>query len=240
MHNNSFKFSYNSSEDELNNSVIYVIIAIMLIFFITEEYLGGSKNFLTLLNLGANSKQLVLQENQYYRLITSMYLHAGLMHLFFNCYVLYSFGNFLLSILGNKNFLLIFFISGIFGSLASVIFTKATISVGASGAIWGFLGSTLALSVFPSYYVADSYRSILLKTTGINILINLGISLLPMIDIWAHLGGGIAGFMLTWFIINGSKNRYLDKLKNILFYTLLSINLLCLIYILFINLYKNI
>ena len=124
--------------------------------------------------------------------------------------------------------------------LASVIFTKAAISVGASGAIWGFLGSTLALSVFPSYYVADSYRSILLKTTGINILINLGISLLPMIDIWAHLGGGIAGFMLTWLIINGSKNRYLDKLKNILFYILLSLNLLCLIYILFVNLYKNI
>lgn len=239
MNHASFKFSH---EGELNNSIIYILIAIILIFFIIEEYLGGSKNALTLLNLGANSKELVLQKNQYYRLITSMYLHAGLMHLFFNCYVLYSFGNFLFSILGNKNFLLVFFISGICGSLASVFLSKASISVGASGAIWGFLGATLALSVFPSYYIADYYRNILLKTTGINIAINLGISLLPMIDIWAHLGGGISGFILTWFIISEPKSYFRKTkhvIKNILLYILLALNLICLTYVLFINLYTK-
>ena len=226
----------NNYKDKL---VIYIILFIIFSLFIMEEYIGGSSNVIALLKMGANNKILVLQHHEFYRLFTSVYLHSGLMHLLFNSYVLFSFGSFFKDILGTKNFLLLFFTSGLCGSIASIYLGKAGVSVGASGAIWGFLGATLALSIFPSNYVAPYARSILLKTAAINIVLNLAISLLPMIDIWAHLGGGICGFLITGIIITNFNNILLQNIKNFsLSFALIIfiiLNLLSIFYILFTN-----
>ncbi|HXW53059.1 MAG TPA: rhomboid family intramembrane serine protease, partial [Myxococcota bacterium] len=150
--------------------------------------------------MGANVSARV-KEGEYYRLFTCVFLHAGFLHVFFNTYVLFALGGFFNRILGEARYLTIFLFSGVVGSLASVWLGKATVSVGASGAIWGLFGASLTLALFKTTFLPEAIRLRLRRVTIINLIINLGISFLPMIDFWAHLGGGIAGFLISLIFI---------------------------------------
>jgi membrane associated rhomboid family serine protease len=132
----------------------------------------------------------VFEWGEYYRLVTSLFMHAGIMHIAFNMLVLHQFGTQLEMFLGSKKFALIYFISGIAGSLASATFNDPyTISVGASGAIFGLMGSY--------FVVAKSVRfdtSQIVGVIGINLVIGF---IVPNIDWHAHLGGLVAGAAAT-------------------------------------------
>lgn len=206
----------------------YTLLIFIVAMYVLEEYFGSSQNISNLIKMGANSRELVKDSSEYYRLFSSIYLHAGFMHIFFNSYVLYALGGMFEKILGSRNFLIIFFISGFFGSVASIFLGKAPASVGASGAIWGFLGSSLALAIFPSDFFPSIFRKRLLKMSLINLFINLGVSLLPMVDIWAHLGGGIAGFLVTAIVIRYDyvlQKFFLKYVINVLLLGLIILNL---------------
>lgn len=177
-----------------------VLILIMVLVVAMEEWRGGSTNVMTLVTMGANVGELV-HRGQYSRLFSSVFLHAGFMHLFFNCYVLYALGGFFNRILGNLQFLFIFLISGLTGSLASTFIGHSKVSVGSSGAIWGLFGASIILAFLPNKLLPLPVRLSLRKTTLINLVINLGVSLLPMVDMWAHLGGGLGGILATSVIV---------------------------------------
>src|ERR1700688_2944215 len=123
----------------------WAIAAAMVLMYLLEEFLGGSTNTAVLIRMGANVSSLV-KDGEYYRLATSVFLHSGILHIFFNTYVLFALGGFFNRILGESQYAALFFISGIVGSLASIFVGKSTVSVGASGAIWGLFGASLALS----------------------------------------------------------------------------------------------
>lgn len=177
-----------------------VLILMMVGVMGIEEWRGGSTNIMTLVTMGANVGQMV-KKGDYFRLFSSVFLHAGFLHLFFNCYVLYALGGFFNRILGNLQFLFIFLISGLSGSLASTFIGQSKVSVGSSGAIWGLFGASIILAFLPNKLLPLEVRLSLRKTTLINLLINMGVSLLPMVDMWAHFGGGLGGIVATGMIV---------------------------------------
>lgn len=132
----------------------------------------------------------VFQMGEYYRLVTSMFLHAGVIHIAFNMLILHQLGSQLELFLGSKKFAIVYFVSGIAGSLASAMLNDPwSVSVGASGAIFGLMGS---------YFVVA--KSVRLDTSQITVLIGINLVIgfvVPSIDWHAHLGGLVAGAAIT-------------------------------------------
>lgn len=205
----SFQVSYSKKHIKATWGLAILITAT----FLLEELFGGSTNTAVLVRMGANVKGLVA-DGQYFRLMSSVFLHAGFMHVFFNTYVLFALGGFFNRILGEAKYLTIFFISGIAGSLASFYLGKGAISVGASGALWGLFGASIALAFFKNRLIPETIRLRLRKVTLINLAINLGVSFLPMVDMWAHIGGGIAGFFCSLLMIFNNENALVNRIKN--------------------------
>lgn len=127
-----------------------------------------------------------IAHGEWYRLLTSMFLHFGVIHLGLNMYVLYAIGPALEVALGRVRFLALYFIAGVGGSVASFLFAGPTsIGAGASGAIFGLFGA---------YYILARRLNAQTGPIVITIALNLVLSVsIPHIDIRAHLGGLIAG-----------------------------------------------
>ena len=134
-------------EDTFKPKKVYItnlLISICVFIFALMVVKGANPlgiNGLFLYLFGANIKEAVVA-GEIFRLITSTFLHASLLHLLFNMYALYIIGNQLESYIGKIKFLIVYLVSAISGSLMSCVFTTG-ISVGASGAIFGLLGSLL-------------------------------------------------------------------------------------------------
>jgi rhomboid protease GluP len=172
-------------------SATAVILGINLIVFAVELALGGSTSIDVLVRMGAMVPILVAQ-GEYWRLVTAMFLHVGLLHLAFNSFGLYLFGSLIEGVLGSARFIAIYLVTGVCAAAASFAFSPAgTAAAGASGAVFGLLGAWLAFNV--------RRRSLSLAQTNIQgALVLIGINLamgflLPGIDNLAHLGGLAAG-----------------------------------------------
>lgn len=137
---------------------------------------------------------LVINNHEYWRLFTVALTHGGIMHLFFNMYALLILGNSIETSLGRNKFLLIFLISQLGASLTSIYFSAFnTISVGASGAIFGLFG---ALAVISKRYGLETKQIYVI--VGINFAIGF---ILPGIDWRAHLGGLVSGALVSLFLL---------------------------------------
>ncbi len=143
-----------------------------------------------LLRLGAKVNALI-GLGEYWRLLSAMFLHADLMHLIFNMMALFILGKDIERFFGKKKFLAIYFISGLVGSAASYLLIDS-VSVGASGAIFGLMGANLFLYKLNPLVYKRIYGSDLLILIGINLVLGL---ISPNIDMAGHIGGLIAGFI---------------------------------------------
>jgi rhomboid protease GluP len=149
--------------------------------------------------LGAKSNEGIAQYGEYYRLLTAMFLHAGVIHIGFNAYALYTLGPEAERIYGTVRFLALYFIAGLAGSVTSYAFNPAN-GVGASGAIFGLIGGLAAF-----YYVARgvlgevSRQQLGSLITVIMINLFIGFSS-PVIDNTAHIGGLIGGALVGWLL----------------------------------------
>lgn len=187
--------------------------AVIVIMFFLEELFGGSTNVATLVRMGADVPDRV-RAGEYWRLMSCVFLHAGYMHVILNTYVLFALGGFFNRILGDAVYLSVFFISGLTGSLASIFLGKAQVSVGASGAIWGLLGASLAISFIKNPLIPEVVRLSMRRVTLINLALNLGVSFLPMVDIWAHVGGGVGGFLVSLGIITTPDSPNIIRIRT--------------------------
>lgn len=135
-----------------------------------------------------------IRNGQIYRLFTGIFLHANVLHLAFNCYALYLLGIQLESFMGKLKYLIIYLFSGLTGALFSMIFTNNALSIGASGAIFGIMGSLVYFGYHYRVYLGN-----VIKTQIIPIIIlNLAIGFLSSgIDNFAHIGGLIGGGLIT-------------------------------------------
>lgn len=171
----------------------YVLIAINTIVFLSMYFFGnGSNDIATLLNFGATHPELI-RSGDYYRLITSAFIHIGFLHFIFNNYAIYIIGPQLESFFGKTKFILIYLFSAISGNLLSMIFTNG-IGAGASGAIFGLLGSLLYFGHHYRVYLGSVIKSQIIPLIVINLLIGFSIQ---GIDNAAHIGGLIGGILIT-------------------------------------------
>jgi membrane associated rhomboid family serine protease len=135
----------------------------------------------------------------WWRIITAGFLHAGLMHLGFNMLALWVLGGQLEPVLGRLEFAVVYFTSLLAGSFGVLLLSPNALTVGASGAVFGLMGATVALS---------SSRGISIWNSGIGglLMINLFITfLVPGISIGGHLGGLAGGFVAGWLIVAGGR-----------------------------------
>ncbi|WP_223600152.1 rhomboid family intramembrane serine protease [Chryseobacterium sp. GVT01B] len=159
-----------------------------------------------LLNWGANFKPLTT-DNQWWRLLTNTFLHGGLMHIFANMVGLLFVGIFLEPLLGRGKYLLIYLITGIMASFTSILWYDATVSVGASGAIFGLYGFFLACMLF-KVFPADFNKAFLISTivfVGFNLLMGFT----GGIDNAAHIGGLMTGFIIG-MIMSGQLKKEIE------------------------------
>ncbi len=143
---------------------------------------------------GANYGPLTIAGHQWWRLLTSMFLHIGILHLTFNMYVLWKAGPFVERLLGNTGFVVVYLASGLAGGIASLVWNPYLASAGASGAIFGLYGAMLGFvyrADIPVELLEPLIKSALIFL-GYNLifgLINTGT------DLAAHIGGLVGGLL---------------------------------------------
>jgi membrane associated rhomboid family serine protease len=134
---------------------------------------------------------------KWWLLITAGFLHGSIIHLLFNVYILWVIGSQLESTVGKVNFVIIYFVSLLGGSLASNWFSPfGSYSIGASGAIFGLMGSMLIVGRKRNLDISQ-----ITTLVAINVVIGF---VLSGIDWRAHLGGLATGAFITWVLINAT------------------------------------
>lgn len=174
-------------------TITWIIIAVNVIIYAISAYL--SNNIIeinsSVLNLLGAKNNALIANGQYYRLITCMFLHGGLVHIGANMYSLYCMGYMLEGVYGKVKYTVIYFLSGITASVFSYLFSSA-MSIGASGAIFGLLGAAVVLGFKLRDRIGKSFLMNMISVVVLNIFISFTI---PNIDIFAHLGGLIGGII---------------------------------------------
>lgn len=196
--------------------ITYLLLYINIIVFFLLEFNGGSTNIETLIQFGAKYNPAML-DGEWWRIVTSMFLHIGIFHLLMNMIALYYLGTLVERIYGSLRFTYIYFFAGIFGGLTSFAF-NISIAAGASGAIFGLFGALL--------FFGTIHRDLFKQTMGKNLLlillINLAFGLLiPQIDMGAHLGGLIGGYIASAIVFVPQKRRLFIQIAALVVYLLL-------------------
>ncbi|XP_010931279.1 RHOMBOID-like protein 2 isoform X1 [Elaeis guineensis] len=153
----------------------------------------------TLEKMGALDVTKVVKEHQGWRLITCIWLHAGVIHILANMLSLLFIGVQLEQEFGFVRIGLLYVLSGFGGSLLSALFIRSNISVGASGALFGLLGGMLS-ELITNWTVYEN-KFAALWTLILIVAINLALGLLPHVDNFAHIGGFISGFFLGFVFL---------------------------------------
>jgi len=175
--------------------LVYILIALNVFYFFVVEFNGGSTDTETLIQYGAKYNPLIM-EGEWWRIITSMFMHIGFFHLAMNMLALYYLGIAVEQIFGSKRFLCMYMFAGIGAGTASFAFSSS-ISAGASGAIFGMFGVLL--------YFGLIHKRLFFQTMGSSILVIIVLNLVfgftvPMVDNSAHVGGLITGFLAAAII----------------------------------------
>ncbi|KAJ0048446.1 hypothetical protein Pint_16069 [Pistacia integerrima] len=152
-----------------------------------------------LLKMGGLEWTKVVHGHQGWRLITCIWLHAGVIHLLANMLSLVFIGIRLEQQFGFLRVGLIYLLSGFGGSILSSLFIQHNISVGASGALFGLLGAMLS-ELLTNWSIYTNKAAALL-TLVVIIAINLAVGILPHVDNFAHIGGFLSGFFLGFVLL---------------------------------------
>ena len=208
--------------------VTYAIILVCFIMFALCYIVGdGANDVSTLLMLGANNG-IYTKGGDFYRLFTCIFLHAGIIHLACNMYSLYVIGPQVESFYGKLKYIFIFCFSGICGSILSLAFGNAAdVSVGASGAIFGLLGSILYFGYHYRVFLGNALKSQIVPVILLNLMIGF---LIPGIDNFAHVGGLVGGILSSMAVGVPDKSSTSDKANGCI---LMLIYLAFIIYLVF-------
>jgi rhomboid protease GluP len=178
--------------------VTTIILLLNTLMLLVTLALGGfdSPN---LIRLGGLVPELITENGDYHRLILSMFLHGGILHFLFNSYFLYIIGGFVEKLLGKSKFIIIYFLSGLGGSLLVWwLGDSNTVTIGASGALFGIMGALLILTyIKTSWFTAYTIKSVR-RLVIINLIFTF---LVPNISKFGHLGGFATGIALVYLMI---------------------------------------
>ncbi|TFJ93669.1 rhomboid family intramembrane serine protease [Lentibacillus salicampi] len=199
----------------------YILLAVNVLIYLLLELNGNSTSTETLIKFGAKYNPAIIENGEWWRVVTSMFLHIGLLHLFMNMLAVYYLGTIVERIYGSLRFLLIYFLAGIGGGLASFAFTTS-VSAGASGALFGLFGALL--------FFGCIHKRIFFQTMGMNLLIIIGINIVfglsvPQVDNGAHMGGLVAGFIASAVLYLPKKKNGIIQLSAFVLYLLITFGL---------------
>jgi rhomboid protease GluP len=182
--------------------VTNVLLGLVVLGFVVELIVGRSLTDVTTaasITAGAQINSLIVG-GDYWRLLSAMFLHAGLMHLAFNGWALFSVGRDMESLLGSGWFLAIYLLAGLAGNVAYYLLGPNVPSLGASGAIFGLIGAEAAFFLCNRPLLGKFGRQ-RLGNLALMIAINLVFGFtVPGINNFAHLGGLLTGFALGWVL----------------------------------------
>ncbi len=175
--------------------IVTTILIIQTILFVVSMVSGGWKDKLILVNFGAYTS-IGIASGEWWRLITSIFLHMDFIHFIFNSFALYLLGPQLEWMLGKFYFSLGYLFTGIAGNLFTFLIAPSVqLSVGASGAIYGLFGIYLYLYFFRKGTLHPEVGKGLFALVVINLVFSM---IWPQINLAAHLGGLISGMILGW------------------------------------------
>ncbi len=179
-------------------SATHIIVGINIAVFIGMVLSGAS--FLNptreaLLRWGANWGPLSLGA-QPWRMLTSNYVHIGIIHLAFNMWCLWNLGRLAESVLGRLNYVILYTFCGLAGSLASLWWHPMSVGAGASGAIFGLAGAAIAVFYLGHLPIARAAVQGTMRSLLMFVGYNLFFGLTPGIDNSAHTGGLVAGLLM--------------------------------------------
>ncbi|MFJ5792373.1 rhomboid family intramembrane serine protease [Lysinibacillus sp. NPDC097162] len=161
------------------NLILYVLTLVPVIGELLWNY-GIQVNFL-------------VQSGEWWRVFSAMFLHANFMHVLFNMFSLFLFGPELEKIAGKARFITIYLLSGIVGNMATFMLNDGSYaSLGASGAIFGIFGAFGAL-VYYTRRTMPMLRKLILPIIVISVIMTF---LQSNVNVYAHLGGLVTGFVL--------------------------------------------
>jgi membrane associated rhomboid family serine protease len=182
-------------------SITRTALIVLVIAFVVELLASGSPQLLfgpspaQMIKVGATDPLAIALQGQYWRFVTSVFLHYGVLHLAVNGYALMILGTVVESEYGRGRWVLLFLATGIAGGVASYAFGPLnSVGAGASGAIFGLMGAFLADSYSRrNTRIGRMQINAIVQTLILNLVITLAVS---FIDWRAHLGGFVAGVVL--------------------------------------------
>jgi rhomboid protease GluP len=191
----SYKTSSVQREKKKKPVITYTLILLNILIFGLTAFVSGNVldiDSRVLILFGAKYSKLI-NEGEYYRLFTAMFLHGGLVHISFNMYALKAVGPLIEDIYGKMKFTVIYVLGGLVSTLFSYLLSPG-ISVGASGAIFALLGSTLVFAFKMRRAIRKGFLSSIIQVIAINLILGFTVS---NIDNYGHIGGLIGGILIS-------------------------------------------
>lgn len=178
-----------------------LLVMINVIVFLGLSFGGMTEDGYYMLQHGAMYAPYFLEQKEYYRMFTSLFLHFGFDHLMNNMITLIIVGRYLEPVVGKVRFLVIYLISGLGGNILSLVAESQTggyaVSAGASGAIFGLTGALLGLTILNRGQIAGITKQSMLIMIGISLYNGFSSE---GVDNLAHIGGLICGFIITFLL----------------------------------------
>ncbi|MBC5636980.1 rhomboid family intramembrane serine protease [Ornithinibacillus sp. BX22] len=184
--------------------VVSTIIIIHILTWLLDIIPIGLFNQLYHLGVGSHWG---LQNGEYWRFITPIFLHGGLTHMLFNSFSLVLFGPALEEMLGKAKFLFAYIGAGVLANIATFIIHPSILysHVGASGAIFGLFGVYVFMVAFRKNLIDSQSSQIVMVIFIIGIIMTF---LRPNINIYAHILGFVVGFLIAPLVLNGARPYY--------------------------------
>lgn len=189
-----------------NKSPINTLFIIFnIIFFIFIEINGSSLDIQSMLKYGAVYSPYIIEKKEYYRFLTSIFMHFGVSHLSNNMFALFLFGDNLERALGSLKYFIFYILSGVIANIISLYFNfnNNTVSAGASGAVFAVMGGLIYVLVVNKGRLED----LKIGRLTVLILVSLYYGFISIgVDNIAHLAGLFIGYILAILLYRG-KNR---------------------------------
>ena len=206
---------FNNMYNQKKPMVTWILMGINILIFLLMYIIGkGSEDTSTLINFGALVPSLV-RGGDYYRLISSAFLHIGFIHIACNMYSLFVLGPTLEHFYGKGKFVCIYLYSAIIASLFCMVFQGPnTLCAGASGAIFGLLGSLLYFGYNYRGYIGNQIIGSVIPVIIINLFIGFTFS---GISNAAHIGGLIGGIFVSFMLGTNEKSEVSKRITGAIF-----------------------
>lgn len=199
--------------------ITYVLLTLNILIYVIGIMFNPGGLFGTnsaSIYLFGNLKEAIL-DGQYYRLLTSAFIHVNIYHIAFNMYALYILGKQAESFFGRGKYITIYLLSALSASLLSILLNTGY-SAGASGAIFGILGALLYFGYNYRVYLGNSLVNQILPVIVINLFLGFTIS---SVDNFGHIGGLVGGFATAMAVGLTTKQGSTERLHGIIITVLL-------------------